>query len=133
MTWARTTAIRTRAARVLGYAKGLAGTRRGAFVLLVAALAVYAFESIGWPLWAGRDLGVYLRYYIQIGQDDPVFPWSMLTRTPVAPLVVGGLLDTGRRRRYRGESHRRPHSLRFGERHGMPGRGQPAEWSAPLE
>jgi hypothetical protein len=95
MPWARTTAIRTRVARVLGGAEGLAGTRRGAVVLLIAALAVYAFESIGWPLWAGRDLGVYLRYYVQIGQGDPVFPWSMLTRTPVAPLVVGGLLETG--------------------------------------
>jgi hypothetical protein len=56
---------------------------------------VYAFESIGWPLQEGRDLGVYLRYYVQIGQGDPVFPWAMLSRTPVTPVVAGLLLAAG--------------------------------------
>lgn len=92
---ARTTALRPRVVSVLSGLERLAGTRRGAGVLLLAALAVYAFESIGWALRPGRDLGVYLRYYIQLGQDHPVFPWSMLTRTPVAPLVTGGLLEAG--------------------------------------
>jgi hypothetical protein len=73
----------------------LAGTRRGAALLAVLALAVYAFESVGWALRPGRDLGVYLRYYVQLGQDNPVFPWSMLTRTPVTPLFAGGLLEAG--------------------------------------
>ncbi len=80
---------------MLGVVERLAGTRRGPFILAVAAVAVYAFESIGWPLQPGRDLGVYLRYWAQLGQGDPVFPWSMLTRTPVAPLVAGGLLAAG--------------------------------------
>jgi hypothetical protein len=64
-------------------------------VLVGAAVAVYAFESAGWALRPGRDLGVYLRYYVQLGQDHPVFPWSMLTRTPVTPLFSGGLLAAG--------------------------------------
>src|SRR5712691_5364418 len=95
MLWARSTAIRTRVVRVLLGAERLAGTRRGAFLLVAAAAAVYAFESIGWALRPGRDLGVYLRYYVQLGQEDPVFPWSMLSRTPVTPLVTGGLLEAG--------------------------------------
>ena len=95
MPWARTTAIRTRVGRALGVAERLAGTRRGAVVLVVAALAVYAFESWGWPLQAGRDLGVYLRYYAEIGQAHPVFPWAMLSRTPVTPVVAGLLLSAG--------------------------------------
>src|SRR6266550_6439170 len=92
---ARTTAIRMRVGRVLGAAERLAGTRRGVLVLVVLALAVYAFESVGWPLQEGRDLGVYLRYYVQIGQGDPVFPWAMLSRTPVTPVVAGLLLSAG--------------------------------------
>jgi 4-amino-4-deoxy-L-arabinose transferase-like glycosyltransferase len=92
---ARTTALRTRVVPVFQGLERLAGTRRGAALLVVLALVVYAFESIGWVLRPGRDLGVYLRYYIQLGQDHPVFPWSMLTRTPVTPLVAGGLLEAG--------------------------------------
>ncbi|TML23658.1 MAG: hypothetical protein E6G32_05360 [Actinobacteria bacterium] len=95
MSWARTTALRTRVGRLLGAAERLAGTRRGALVLVVVALAVYAFESVGWPLQEGRDLGVYLRYYVQIGQPHPVFPWAMLSRTPLTPVVAGLLLSAG--------------------------------------
>src|SRR6266852_4216752 len=95
MSSARTTAFRTRVVSVLQGLERLAGRRRGAALLVVAALAVYAFESVGWALRPGRDLGVYLRYYTQLGQNNPVFPWSMLTRTPVTPLVAGGLLEAG--------------------------------------
>lgn len=95
MSSARTTAFRTRVVPVLQGLERLAGTRRGAALLVILALAVYAFESVGWALRPGRDLGVYLRYYVQFGQDNPVFPWSMLTRTPVAPLFTGGLLEAG--------------------------------------
>jgi len=92
---ARTTAFRTRVVPVFQGLERLAGTRRGAALLVVVALFVYAFESVGWALRPGRDLGVYLRYYVQLGQDHPVFPWSMLTRTPVTPLFAGGLLEAG--------------------------------------
>jgi len=95
MPWARTTAIRTRVGRALGAAERLADTRKGAPVLVAFALAVYAFESWGWPLQAGRDLGVYLRYYAELGQSHPVFPWAMLSRTPVTPVVTGLLLAAG--------------------------------------
>jgi hypothetical protein len=92
---ARSTALRTRVVPAFQGLERLAGTRRGALVLVAAAAAVYAFESVGWALRPGRDLGVYLRYYVQLGQSDPVFPWSMLTRTPVTPLFAGGLLAAG--------------------------------------
>ena len=92
---ARSTALRTRVVPAFQGLERLAGTRRGALVLVGAAVAVYAFESAGWALRPGRDLGVYLRYYVQLGQEHPVFPWSMLTRTPVTPLFAGGLLAAG--------------------------------------
>lgn len=95
MSSARTTAFRTRVVPVFEGLERRAGTRRGAGLLAAFALAVYAFESVGWALRPGRDLGVYLRYYVQLGQDNPVFPWSMLTRTPVTPLFAGGLLEAG--------------------------------------
>ncbi len=95
MSSARTTAFHTRVVPVFQGLERLAGTRRGAALLAVLALVVYAFESVGWALRPGRDLGVYLRYYVQLGQDHPVFPWAMLTRTPVAPLFAGGLLEAG--------------------------------------
>jgi hypothetical protein len=95
MSWARSTAFRMHVGRLLGAAERLAGTRRGVFVLVLIALAVYAFESVGWPLQEGRDLGVYLRYYVQIGQPHPVFPWAMLSRTPLTPVVAGLLLSAG--------------------------------------
>jgi len=92
---ARSTALRTRVVPAFQGLERLAGTRRGALVLVGAAGVVYAFESAGWALRPGRDLGVYLRYYVQLGQEHPVFPWSMLTRTPVTPLFSGGLLAAG--------------------------------------
>ena len=92
---ARTNAIRLRAGRLLRALERLADTRRGALALVVAGLAVYAFESVGWPLQEGRDLGVYLRNYAQLGPGGTVFPWAMLTRTPVTPVVAGLLLGAG--------------------------------------
>ena len=76
-------------------ATDLAGTRRGALVLVVAALVVFAVQSLGWPVAPGRDLSAYLTVYVDFWSGDPVLPWAMLSRTPVTPLVIGGILDTG--------------------------------------
>ena len=73
----------------------LAGTRRGAAMLVAAALVVFAVQSLGWPMAPGRDLAAYLVVYVDFWNTDPVFPWAMVTRTPVTPLVVGGILDLG--------------------------------------
>jgi len=63
--------------------------------LIVAALAVYALVSVALPLAAGRDLARYLLVYAQLFDADVVYPHAVLTRTPVAPLVTGALLDAG--------------------------------------
>ena len=76
-------------------ATDLAGTRRGALVLVLAALVVFAVQSLGWPVAPGRDLSAYLIVYVDFWNGDPVLPWTMVNRTPVAPLVVGGILDLG--------------------------------------
>jgi hypothetical protein len=68
---------------------------RAAPVLIAAALAVYALVSLALPLAAGRDLARYLLVYAQLFDAEVVYPHAMLTRTPVAPLVTGGLLDAG--------------------------------------
>jgi len=67
--------------------------RWAAPTLFVAALAVYAAVSFVLPLTAGRDLGRYLLVYAQLFDADVVYPYSLVTRTPVASLVAGGLLD----------------------------------------
>ena len=68
---------------------------RAAPALIAAALAVYALVSLALPLAAGRDLARYLLVYAQLFHADVVYPHAVLTRTPVAPLVTGGLLDAG--------------------------------------
>jgi hypothetical protein len=68
---------------------------RAAPALIAAALAVYACVSLALPLAAGRDLARYLLVYAQLFDAEVVYPHAMLTRTPVAPLVTGGLLDAG--------------------------------------
>ena len=62
-------------------------------MLFAVAVAVYGLQSIALPVVPGRDFGTYLRFYAQMFEWDSVLPMSMLFRTPVAPLVVGGSLD----------------------------------------
>jgi hypothetical protein len=83
------------ARRWWGRATAIAGTRQGAAILVSASLVVFVIQSLGWPTAPGRDLEAYLAVYVDFWHTDAVFPWEMLGRVPVAPLVVGGLLDTG--------------------------------------
>jgi len=84
-----------RARRWLGVALDEITTRRGRVALFLIAVAVYALESTFMPVEGGRDLGNYLRYYAQIWHSGSALPMSMLVRTPVAPIVAGGVLDIG--------------------------------------
>lgn len=69
---------------------------RGAIpAVCVAALLVYGLVSLAVPLSAGRDLPRYLLVYAQLFDEQVVYPHAMLNRTPVSPLVAGGLLDAG--------------------------------------
>ncbi len=67
----------------------------GAALVVAAALVVFAVQALGWPTAPGRDLESYVAVYADFWSTDAVFPWEMLSRTPVAPLVVGGILDLG--------------------------------------
>src|SRR5438552_4820964 len=81
------------AARALAELEQLASRRRGAVILFLLGLAVYALRAIGWPLVGGRDLDEYLYDYVQFLDWHPLLPWSMLFRTPVPAIVDGGVLD----------------------------------------
>jgi len=85
--------IRRRSAGALAWLERLANRPRGAVVLFVLALAVYAFRAVAYPLIAGRDLDEYLYDYIQFLDWHPLLPWSMLFRTPVPGLLSGASLD----------------------------------------
>ncbi len=87
--------MRRLARRTWNAATELAGTRHGALSLVAASLVVYVIQSLGWPTAPGRDLESYLAVYADFWHSDAVFPWEMLNRTPVVPLVVGGILDLG--------------------------------------
>jgi hypothetical protein len=80
---------------VLERLEELAGRRLGALILFCLALAVYALEAVAWPLMSGRDLDEYLLAYVQLTDSDPLLPWALLFRTPVTPIVAGGILDLG--------------------------------------
>src|SRR3954466_12768656 len=71
----------------------LAETRWAAAVVFVIALAVWWLEAVVIPLGPGRDLGTYLGGYAQLFQSHPIDLGYVLGRTPIAMLVVGGLLD----------------------------------------
>jgi glycosyl transferase family 87 len=80
-------------ARLVRRAARLAETRRGAVVVFLAALAVWWLQALVIPLAQGRDLGTYLGAYAQLFQAHPIDLGYVLDRTPVATLIVGGLLD----------------------------------------
>jgi hypothetical protein len=71
----------------------LADRRLGLVILFALGLAVYAVQSVGWPLVGGRDLDEYLYGYVQLLDWHPLLPWSMLFRTPVPAIVDGTALD----------------------------------------
>ena len=79
----------------LAWFEALAGTRRGAVVLFVVALAVFAVQSIAMPVAGGRDFGSYLAYYVQMWDSRPANLTPLVARTPIAPLAIGVPLDIG--------------------------------------
>jgi len=62
-------------------------------VVFLVALLVWWLEALVTPLAQGRDIGTYLGAYVELFQSHPVDLGYILGRTPIAPLVVGGLLD----------------------------------------
>jgi hypothetical protein len=74
-------------------AAATAETRLGLIVVFLAALAVWWLQAVAMPVQGGRDFGTYLGAYAELFQSDPIDLGYVLGRTPVAPLVVGVLLD----------------------------------------
>ena len=70
-------------------------TRRAALVLFVLALAVFAFEALGWPMAKGRDTWDYLAYYLQLTDRHPPLSDLQVFRTPLTPIVLGVPLSLG--------------------------------------
>jgi Glycosyltransferase family 87/Dolichyl-phosphate-mannose-protein mannosyltransferase len=64
-----------------------------AALVFVVALAVWWIQDLVIPLTGGRDLATYLGAYVQLGWSHPVDIGYVLGRTPLSPLVVGGMLD----------------------------------------
>lgn len=78
-------------ARLMAFAP----TRRAALVLFAAALVVFWFQALGWPMAKGRDTWDYLVYYLQLFDSRPPLSQVQLFRTPVTPLVVGLPMSIG--------------------------------------
>jgi hypothetical protein len=64
-----------------------------AVVVFAVALAVWWIQAIVIPLAGGRDLATYLGAYIQLGWAHPADLGYVLGRTPLSPLVMGGILQ----------------------------------------
>jgi len=64
-------------------------------ILFVAALGVFWLQAIAWPVSAGRDVPSYLIYYNHFWDANPPSFTNMVFRTPLTPLVLGGLLRLG--------------------------------------
>jgi hypothetical protein len=82
-----------RLSRSLTRAEDVAGGRTGILLVFGLALVAYAVRAAAWPLKTGRDLDEYLLAYVQLFDHDVLLPWSLLFRTPVAPLYTGLSLD----------------------------------------
>jgi hypothetical protein len=81
------------ASRLAGRAAAAAETRWAGGVVFLVGFAVWWLQSVVIPLGRGRDFGTYLGAYVQLFQSDPIDLGYVLGRTPISPLVVGGLLD----------------------------------------
>jgi hypothetical protein len=81
------------ASRLAGRAAAAAETRSGVLGVFLAALVAWWLEALVIPLGPGRDLGTYVGAYVQLFQSDPIDLGYVLGRTPLSPLVVGGLLE----------------------------------------
>jgi hypothetical protein len=79
--------------RLVRRATAVAETRRGVAIVFAVALVVWWLEALIIPLDGGRDLATYLGTYAQLFQRHPIDLGYILDRTPLAALVVGGLLD----------------------------------------
>ena len=94
--WANLAAVRPFgevSSRLARRVLALAGTRLGIGIVFLVALAVWWLEALVIPLGEGRDLGTYLGGYVQLFQSHPIDLGYVLGRTPLAMLVIGGLLD----------------------------------------
>ena len=74
-------------------AAALAESRLAAWAVFGVGLAVWWSEALVIPLAAGRDFGTYLGAYTQLLDSDPIDPGYVVGRTPIASVVVGGMLD----------------------------------------
>jgi Glycosyltransferase family 87/Dolichyl-phosphate-mannose-protein mannosyltransferase len=86
-------AARQQARRLGARAAALAETRRATPWVFLVSLAVWWLQALVIPLDAGRDLATYLGAYVQLFQAHPIDLGYVLGRTPIAPLVSGGLLQ----------------------------------------
>jgi len=75
--------------RAAAFAEGAAAP----FAVLGAALVVWWVQALVIPLAPGRDFGTYAGAYVELFQRHPIDLGYVLGRTPLAPLVVGVLLD----------------------------------------
>ena len=71
------------------------GTRRSGAALFLAALGVFALQSVVLPAYPGRDMGRYVQTYVQYWYDDAVLPSVLNTRGPLAVLGVSVPLELG--------------------------------------
>jgi len=81
------------ASRLIGRLAAAAETRWAPLVVAVTAIGVWWLQAVAIPLGGGRDFATYLGAYSELFESDPIDLGYVLGRTPLSPLVVGGLLD----------------------------------------
>jgi hypothetical protein len=84
---------RRRAELLFGRAAAFAEGAAAPFVVVAGALVVWWVQAVVIPLAPGRDFGTYAGAYAELFQRHPIDLGYVLGRTPLAPLVVGVLLD----------------------------------------
>src|SRR6476659_1360625 len=79
--------------RLARRAAAVAETRRGVLIVFLVALVVWWLQALVIPLGPGRDFGTYLGAYAQLFHSHPIDLGYLLGRTPIATVIMGGLLD----------------------------------------
>jgi hypothetical protein len=73
----------------------LAPKSRGQDILLLAGLSAFIFaaRALVWPLGPGRDAYTYFYFFFDFFNPQPEDPFTMMMRTPFAPLFNVFLID----------------------------------------
>jgi hypothetical protein len=79
----------------IGFLNVFRSDKRFISLSVLAAITLFLFVSLAWPVYPGRDLSAYLTHYLDLGNSEPLYPFLMLYRSLMASVLIGSLAMLG--------------------------------------